>query len=632
MGILFNAYSANGLVEVPQTLKIGNLKLTITKGARRQIQTQIYRLLRNSQNFNENLERLKTYAPLIEEVLRDENLPIDFKYLPLLESKLIATTKNSFEEVGFWQLKEDLAKSYGLKINDKVDERMNLVASTRAASRLLRKNNLYFKNWIYTILTIDVGFSQAKQHILNNYNKREVIGVQEIYIEERTHSFIKKFLAYKIAFEEKAALSTMPVVQLMNYSVSGKTLHQIGRKFKVSTDLMKLYNPWLKRKRIPRDKAYEVIIPLQNEQSPGKIAKVDPNKLIEPTKKNTTDKKEARLKPKFHEETKKKSLAVTPSLPKPEIVIKSIEDDKKKYPNISKKETGKEETKTTETTKVIVPKMVIKDGEDNPINYEVVKTTETPRVQQNEEDNPLPKVENEVKEFTTINNDPVPDNVEGRNDYNTTSGKFFPKDLEPRHNDQFINPNTPKAGIHVVAKGQNVFDIARRYNISVSDLRKWNYINHDVYVGQKLVVAPPKEIANQANKQEQQVATNSEKARQAPFEKQKTLNFNRSRYVTTKTRTYVHVVIRGQSLENIATAYRVNAEDIKDWNNLRSNVIHMGQKLVIFKVFRLLQHASPIVKGQFFRDRRETNLRNKLMNHQSKSLRKVMNIPAVTGD
>jgi len=623
LGILFSAHSTNGVVEVPQTLKIGNLKLTITKGARRQIQTQIYRLLRNNQNFSENLERLKTYAPLVEEVLREENLPTDFKYLPLLESKFIATTKNSFEEVGFWQLKEDLAKSYGLKINDRVDERMNLVASTRAAARLLRKNNLYFKNWIYTILTIDVGYSQAKQHILNNYNKREVIGVQELYIEERTHSFIKRFLAYKIAFEEKMLLSTTPpVVQLMNYSVSGKTLHQIGRKFKVSTDLMKLYNPWLKRKRIPRDKAYEVIVPLQTEPNldPGKTPLVK-NTPEEPIKKSVADKK---LKPQFHEETKKKSLVVTPSLPQPQVVIKSIEADKKKYPNINQKETTEDET-TTETTKVIVPKMVIKDGEDNPINYEVVKTTETPRTQVNENDNPLPNIDNEVKNVTPMTDNPLPAANE-RNDYNTVaSGKFFPKDLQPRHSDQFINPNTPKAGIHVVAEGQNVFDIARRYDISVSDLRKWNYINQDVYVGQKLVVAPPKKPES---KQEQQVATNTEQTKEMPFEKQKTLNFNRSRYVTTKTRTYVHVVIRGQSLESIATAYRVNAEDIKDWNNLRSNVIHMGQKLVIFKVFRLLQHASPIVKGQFFRDRRETNLRNKLMNHQSKSLRKVMNIPA----
>ncbi len=622
LSILLSAYRMKGFVEVPQTLKIGNLKLTITKGARRQIQTQIYRLLRNSQNFNENLERLKTYAPLIEEVLRDENLPVDFKYLPLLESKLIATTKNSDEEVGFWQLKAALAKSYGLKINDRVDERMNLVASTRAAARLLQKNNLFFKNWIYTILTIDVGYEQAKQYILDNYNKREVIGVQELFIEERTHSFIKKFLAYKIAFEEKAALSPATAVQLMNYSASGKTLHQVGRKFKVSTDLMKLYNPWLKRKRIPRDKTYEVIIPLQVEQDPAKIAKVNPAKKI------ASDKNESRLKPKFHEETKKKSLVITPSLPQPKIVIKSIEADKEKYPNIN--QTDIKPDKTIETAKVVTPKMVITDGEDNPINYEVVKTNETPQSRQNGNDPGLPKPDQETRNIapvTPVNDNTLPD-VEKHSDYNTTTNrKFFPEDLRPRHNDQFINPNTPKAGIHVVAEGQNVFDIARRYNISVSDLRKWNYINHDVYVGQKLVVAPPAATENSAAKRPDQMATNSQKLGELPVEQQKTLNFNRSRHVKTKTRTYVHVVIRGQSLENIAAAYRVNVEDIKEWNHLRSNAIHMGQKLVIFKVFRLLQHASPIMKGQFFRDRRETNLRNKLMNHQSKSLRKVMDMP-----
>ena len=604
LGIISTSFSTNGLLEVPQVLKIGNLRLTITKGARRQIQTQIYRLLRNNQGFHENLERFKTFAPLIEGVLKDEDLPTDFKYLPLIESNLIATTKNSFDEVGFWQLKEDLAKKYGLKVNDKVDERMNIVASTRAAAKYLHKNNLYFKNWIYTILTIDVGYSQAKQHILKNYNKREIIGVQELYIEERTHSFIKKFLAYKIAFEEKASLSTEATLQLKSYAISGKTLNQIGRKYNVPSELMKTYNPWLKRRRIPRDKAYEVIVPQKLKTEI--VAMIKPNKEV---------KKESRLTPEFHEDNKKKSLAVTPQLPKPKLVIEKIEADKKKYPNISENKINEVETPKT-------PKITIKDGDDNPITFEVVKPIETPRKNRDEqEDNPLPKNNIEVKNITSVNKSVT--NTVNRNDYNTaTNRKFFPDNLQPRYNDQFINPNTPKAGIHVVAAGQNVFDIARRYNISVSDLRKWNYINHDVYVGQKLVVAPPK-TEEPTKKQAENTASNSKKLNNIPLEKQKTRSFNRSKFVTTKTRTYVHVVIRGQSLESIANAYGVSVEGIKEWNGLRSRVIHTGQKLVIFKVIRLLQHHSPIVKGQFFRERRQSNLRNKLMNRQSKSLRKV---------
>jgi LysM repeat protein len=181
----------------------------------------------------------------------------------------------------------------------------------------------------------------------------------------------------------------------------------------------------------------------------------------------------------------------------------------------------------------------------------------------------------------------------------------------------------------VVAQGQTVFDVARRYNISVSDLRKWNYINNDVYTGQKLVVSPPKPAPASNNATENRTAVNQ---RTFTPQKRATPKFNRSRHVTHKTRTYVHVVIRGQSLTSIAEAYGVNVADIKDWNKLRSNVIRMGQKIVIFKVIRLLQHTSPITKGQFFRERKQTPLRDRLMHQSSKSLRKVMTQPYSPGE
>lgn len=630
-GLFFHAYGMRRLVEVPKTLKIGNLKLTITKGARRQIQTRIYKLLRNAKNFEENLSRFKSYGPILEDILKEEGLPTDFKYLPVLESNLIATTRNSFGGAGFWQLKDSMARQNGLEVNDRVDERMNIAASTRGAAYFLRKNNLYFKNWVYTILTLHMGFESTKDFIKENYNKREIVGAQELYIEERTHSFIKKFLAYKIAFEEKAALFSVIPQPLMRHQVSGKTLAQIARKFKVSTKLLKTYNPWLKRKRIPRNKLYDVIIPLPLENSPENIE----NNIPPVAKNQDTVKKKQRLEAEFHKRAKNKSLAETPPLPKPQIVIKSIEDDHKKYPNIDPVIEKNDSINDK-------PQITIKQNDDNPISYEVVRPSDNntieiteikPRIdkktvnRQEDNDNPPPPANNPIvinQVNTTVNAGITKD----RSSYNTTEQKFFPSGLQPRHDDKFINPNTPQAGIHVVADGQTVFDIARRYNISVSDLRHWNYINNDVYAGQKLVVAPPQT----ADKTENQTSLAHNTQTTVAVEKRKTFNFNRSRHVTTKTRTYVHVVIRGQSLESIANAYGVNAEDIKAWNNLRSNVIHMGQKVVIFKVIRLLQHASPIVKGQFFKDRKQTPLKNRFMHQQSKSLRKVMSSPYYSED
>lgn len=622
------------VVEVPQTLKIGNLKLIITKGARRQIQTRIYKLLRSSQNFSENLARLKSYAPLMEEVLKEEKLPTDFKYLPLLESSLIADALNSHEGAGFWLLKEDMAKKAGLEVNDRVDERLNIIASTRGAARFLHQNNLYFKNWIYTILTLHMGFDNTKAFIKENYNEREIIGVQELYIEERTHSFIKKFLAYKIAFEEKMQLDNSLPVQLMPYQASGKTLHQIARQFKVSVELMKEYNPWLKKKRIPKNKAYDVIVPLNEPKNvvnnPSKIVinSIEPSK---PKQTNENVAEDKRLKPEFHNRAKNTPLVVTPPLPQPKIVIQTIENDRKKYPNIVdviEKKKEKPVVELNDNPPVITNNTQVAGRKENRRPVARIKVTPSAAVE-------ITEVRPQAVERPQYNNhpkaekyEPVPPPVRN-NDYNSNMDDFFPEGIKPRRNDQFISPNTPQSGIHVVAQGQTVFDVARRYNISVSDLRKWNYINNDVYAGQKLVVSPPKPATPTNTTVENSTAVNQ---RTFTPQKRTTPKFNRSKYVTHKTRTYVHVVIRGQSLTSIGEAYGVSVADIKDWNKLRSNVIRMGQKIVIFKRIRLLQHSSPISKGQFFRERKQTPLRDRLIHQQSKNLRKIMAQPYSPGE
>ncbi|WP_299463461.1 LysM peptidoglycan-binding domain-containing protein [uncultured Microscilla sp.] len=629
-------FGAYRVVEVPQQLKIGNLKLIITKGARRQIQTRIYKLLRSSQNFSENLARLKSYAPLMEDILKEENLPTDFKYLPLLKSSLMANALNSHEGAGFWLLKEDLAKKVGLEVNDKVDERLNIIASTRGAARFLRKNNLYFKNWIYTILTLHMGLDNTKDFIKENYNQREIIGVQELYIEERTHSFIKKFLAYKIAFEEKMFLDTSVPLPLMPYQVSGKTLAQVARKFKVSVDLLKEYNLWLKKKRIPKNKVYDVVIPLDKKPKPVATSKIVINSIepppVTPHTQEQELKQDKRLEPEFHNRAKNKPMVVTPPLPQPKIVIQSIKDDRKRYPNIVDVVEKKPEKNESNNESTIINNIqVVSNREDeNPLPKIKVKPSTTIQItevrpQAVERPQYTNNTNNTTVEKTVERYDPVPPPV-NNNDYNSSTDKFFPEGIKPRRNDQFISPNTPQSGIHVVAQGQTVFDVARRYDISVSDLRKWNYINNDVYAGQKLVVSPPKPT--------KATVENSTAVNERTFTpvQRNTPKFNRSRFVTTKTRTYVHVVIRGQSLTSIAEAYGVSVADIKDWNKLHSNVIHMGQKIVIFKVIRLLQHSSPITKGQFFREHKQTPLRDRLIHQQSKNLRKVMAQPYSPGE
>ena len=63
------------------------------------------------------LDRVSLYFPIIERVLNEEKIPDDFKYLSIQESALISTAKSSSNAFGFWQFKEETAKTHGLIIN-----------------------------------------------------------------------------------------------------------------------------------------------------------------------------------------------------------------------------------------------------------------------------------------------------------------------------------------------------------------------------------------------------------------------------------------------------------------------------------------------------------------------------------
>ncbi|MCX6157382.1 MAG: LysM peptidoglycan-binding domain-containing protein [Ignavibacteriota bacterium] len=109
-----------------------------------------------------------------------------------------------------------------------------------------------------------------------------------------------------------------------------------------------------------------------------------------------------------------------------------------------------------------------------------------------------------------------------------------------------------KATYHVVEEGDNLSDIANTYDVTVSDLKDWNDLDGDkIMVGQKLVVAEPKKT----NTKEK---TNTKKAK-------------------------THKVKEGENLTEIADKYDVSVEDIREWNNLKKDVIVPGQELIVSK-------------------------------------------------
>ncbi|MDN5200940.1 LysM peptidoglycan-binding domain-containing protein [Fulvivirgaceae bacterium BMA10] len=246
---------------VPANMEFAGIKLKITEGARREIQKDVDMLTRSQKYLNIKLDRAKLYFPIIERVFREERLPDDFKYLVLQESALISHAVSSANAVGFWQFKKGTGLEMGLRIDGTVDERMNIVSSSRAAAGYIKKNNfLYFNNWLHSLQAYQMGPGGALKAV-----DKSKAGATKMTISKQTYWYVKKYLAHKVAFEYALRNYGGKGTMLAEYTKgTNRNLRSIANEFSLSEDELKSYNKWLKRGRIPDDRQYTVVFPVEN--------------------------------------------------------------------------------------------------------------------------------------------------------------------------------------------------------------------------------------------------------------------------------------------------------------------------------------------------------------------------------
>ncbi len=248
---------------VPDKIRFADMELELNNEARKKIQADVDALRRSERYFRMKLERVDLYMPLIEKAFREENVPEDFKYLVIQESALIGDAVSSSNAIGYWQFKVAAAEEVGLTINNSVDERMNIVNASLGAARYLKKNNsVYFNNWIYAVLAYNTGPGGALK-----ITDKSKYGVKKMKLDGRTHWYVLKFLAHKIAFENEIGKNVNPETELVAYTQgAGKTLAEIAAEFDLTEADIEPYNKWLKKKQVPADKTYFVVLPLKTGQ------------------------------------------------------------------------------------------------------------------------------------------------------------------------------------------------------------------------------------------------------------------------------------------------------------------------------------------------------------------------------
>ncbi|MBS9524999.1 LysM peptidoglycan-binding domain-containing protein [Litoribacter alkaliphilus] len=253
--ILFSHLAFAQVPQVPREIKFADMTLRLNAHAQREIQQDVDALYRSPQYFQMKLDRVNLYMPTIERVLREEGVPMDVKYMVIQESSLIPDAVSTSNAVGFWQFKKGTAEEVYLRVDNQIDERKNVVSSTRGAARYLKKHHGHLDNWMTTVVSYLMGLGGAKGYYGTSMHGKKVVD-----IDKNTHWYFKKFLAHKIAFENQVGKLVSNGTYLEEFRVNGPTdFGTVARQLGVTEAHLREYNKWSSNGKIPGDRTYTVV-------------------------------------------------------------------------------------------------------------------------------------------------------------------------------------------------------------------------------------------------------------------------------------------------------------------------------------------------------------------------------------
>ena len=160
--------------------------------------------------------RTKSFFPIMDKILRKNDLPVELKYLAVVESNLVSRSKSRVGAVGLWQLMPVTARTMGLKVTASYDERTNTYKSTAAAARYLKVLNKMFDDWLLVIAAYNSGpgpvFKAIKRSGSRNFWKLQ----QYLPLETRNH--VKRYIAVHYYFEGRAGVTTQTKAEMEEYN------------------------------------------------------------------------------------------------------------------------------------------------------------------------------------------------------------------------------------------------------------------------------------------------------------------------------------------------------------------------------------------------------------------------------
>lgn len=208
------------------------------------------------------------YVPIFEEALEAYQVPLELKYLPVIESALNPRAVSRVGATGLWQFMLGTGKQYGLEVNSLVDERRDPVRSSYAAARYLRDLYRIFGDWNLVIAAYNCGPGNINKAIHRSGGEKDYWRLYP-YLPAETRGYVPAFIAANYAMTYYCEHGICPMSTKLPLEtdtvVVDRDVHleQIAKVLDLDIEMLRSLNPQYRRDIVPgATKKYAIRLPM----------------------------------------------------------------------------------------------------------------------------------------------------------------------------------------------------------------------------------------------------------------------------------------------------------------------------------------------------------------------------------
>ena len=481
-------------------------------------------------NRKKSFERLMAvseyYFPVFEEALAKQNVPLEIKYLAVVESALNPKAVSKMGATGLWQFMYQTGKQYGLKIDSYVDERSDPLKASEAAAQYMTNMYRIFGDWDLVLASYNSGPGNVSKAIRRSGGQQNYWNIRK-NLPKETQGYVPAFLATMYIYEYHKEHGIVPNRATVKHFATDTIMIKKQMTFKQISDLLdvpvvqlQVLNPSYKLNVVPfyHDQNHYLRLPQE------KIAVFASNE------------DQIYAYTQYELDQREKPFQVTKAIAQKD--TSSYKIQRTTQPKTSYYKVKRGDNLTAVANKYDVSVSDIKKW--NNLKSNTLAYGKSLKIVTGQSVDSSAKVEPKI------------DAVVSKNKSLLASESKSIK--EEKINNNSAPLTTDSSTLYVVQKGDNLGSIAQKYEVTVAEIQEWNGLSNDtVQYGTSLQIA------------------------KTGLDSKKELTLNPVR------KDIEYVVLKGDNLGNIASKFGASVVDLKQWNNLPDNTITIGKTLIVAK-------------------------------------------------